>query len=118
MINMNGQKIENVKIVKSDKPKYKLKAIFSLKKTGKNKKSTKTKNKKIQKSVYFGARGYSDYTIHKDPERMRRYLSRHKKREHWSGSGLMTAGGLSRWILWSKPNLNDAIRNYKKKVLK
>ncbi len=29
------------------------------------------------KTISFGARGMSDYTIHKDPERRRRYRARH-----------------------------------------
>jgi len=36
------------------------------------------------KTVSFGASGYSDYTQHKDPERKQRYLNRHKKKENWS----------------------------------
>ena len=43
---------------------------------------SKNKDKKYalsdgQKTVNFGARGYEDYTIHKDPERMKRYVKRH-----------------------------------------
>lgn len=56
----------------------------------------------------FGARGYSDYTIHKDPERMKRYLTRHRSRENWSKSGIKTAGFWSRWLLWSEPSLQNA----------
>ena len=62
------------------------------------------------KTVHFGAEGYSDYTIHKDPERMKRYDSRHKSRENWTKSGIYTAGFWSKWILWSKPSLSQAIR--------
>lgn len=62
------------------------------------------------KSVSFGRRGYSDYTIHKDPVRMRRYLDRHRKREAWGSAGRYTAGFWSRWLLWSKPNLQAAAR--------
>ena len=29
--------------------------------------------------VDFGGKGYSDYTIHKDPSRMKRYLNEAKK---------------------------------------
>ena len=32
-------------------------------------------------SVHFGAKGMSDYTIHKDDERKYRYIMRHKKNE-------------------------------------
>jgi Family of unknown function (DUF5754) len=65
-------------------------------------------------SVPFGRKGYSDYTKHKDPERMRRYLVRHKKRENWAKSGKMTAGFWARWILWSRPSLKGAIKQTEK----
>lgn len=58
--------------------------------------------------VRFGREGYSDYTLHKDPERMRRYLARHRAREDWSRSGARTPGFWSRWLLWSKPTLQQA----------
>ena len=62
------------------------------------------------KSVNFGLRGYSDYTIHKDHARMLRYLTRHVKRENWSPSGRFKAGFWSRWLLWSKPSIRAAAR--------
>lgn len=40
----------------------------------------------------------SNYTIHKDPLRRARYLSRHRSRENWNNP--RSAGALSRWILW------------------
>lgn len=61
------------------------------------------------KTVKFGRTGYSDYTIHKDPARMKRYLTRHKRREKWGKSGQYTPGFWSRWLLWSRPSLNRAI---------
>ena len=60
------------------------------------------------KTIHFGADGYSDFTKHKDNERMKRYDSRHKKREDWTQSGIKTAGFWSKWILWSKPSLTAA----------
>jgi len=66
-------------------------------------------------TVDFGASGYSDYTIHKDPERMKRYLTRHRKRENWSKKGLKTAGFWSRWLLWSEPSLIGAKKLIEKK---
>ena len=60
--------------------------------------------------VHFGRKGYSDYTIHKDKERMIRYLTRHRKRENWTRRGAKTAGFWSRWVLWSKPSFQAAIR--------
>lgn len=62
------------------------------------------------KTVHFGAFGYSDYTIHKDPERMGRYVTRHAKREAWTKGGMDTPGFWARWLLWSKPSLSEAIR--------
>ena len=64
-----------------------------------------------RKTVHFGERDYEDYTMHKDPERMRRYVARHDNgRESWTMRGVDTAGFWSRWLLWSKPSLTGAIR--------
>lgn len=65
------------------------------------------------KTIKFGARGYSDYTMHKDPIRMQRYLIRHKSRENWSDP--MTPGFWSRWLLWSEPSLSNAKSLIKRK---
>jgi len=62
------------------------------------------------RTVNFGLRGYSDYTLHKDYARMKRYLTRHVKRENWSPSGRYKAGFWSRWLLWSKPSLTAAAK--------
>ena len=64
--------------------------------------------------VRFGLQGFSDYTIHKDPERMKRYLERHRKRENWTRQGAKTAGFWSRWLLWSEPSLKAAIKRTEK----
>jgi hypothetical protein len=69
-------------------------------------------DKKI-KTVHFGQYGASDYTIHRDDERKQLYLDRHKKNENWNDP--MTAGSLSRYILWNKPTLEASIRDYKKR---
>ena len=58
----------------------------------------------------FGARGYSDYTKHKDPTRKQRYITRHATRENWTRSGIKTAGFWSRWFLWEKPSTRLAKR--------
>lgn len=63
--------------------------------------------------VKFGAIGYEDYTQHKDKDRKRLYLNRHKKREDWNDP--KSAGALSRWILWNKPTLEASIKHYVKK---
>tara|TARA_R110002126_G_scaffold8359_3_gene39705 strand:+ start:2744 stop:3031 length:288 start_codon:yes stop_codon:yes gene_type:complete len=69
-------------------------------------------NKKI-KTTHFGSAGMSDFTINKDEERKKRYLSRHRARENWNDP--MSAGALSRWILWNKKSKSASIRDYKKR---
>lgn len=85
------------------------------------KKST-NKNKKLmaifydgnkKKIVHFGSAGMSDYTIHNDDARKKRYLDRHRKRENWNS--YTTAGALSRWILWNNKTLKSSISEYKNK---
>jgi hypothetical protein len=62
------------------------------------------------KEISFGAFGYQDFTITGDKQKKKNYLARHRKREDWTNP--QTAGALSRWILWNKPNLHDSIRDY------
>ncbi len=89
-----------VVIKKSTDPKKKLMAIFSLE-NGRT------------KTTHFGAAGMSDFPTHKDEARKKRYLARHRARENWNAP--MTAGALSRWILWNLPSRQASIRAYKKK---
>jgi hypothetical protein len=70
-------------------------------------------DKKKIKTIHFGAEGMSDYTKHRDDERKKRYLNRHKKRENWNNP--MSAGSLSRYILWNKPTLKASIADYKRR---
>ncbi len=62
------------------------------------------------KTVHFGASGYSDYTIHRDQKRKRRYINRHRSRETWNKSGINTAGFWSRWLLWGEPTITASKR--------
>lgn len=72
-------------------------------------------NNGTKKTVQFGSKGYSDYTKHKNKDRMKRYESRHKVRENWTKSGINTAGFWSKWILWNKPSLIASINHTSKK---
>ena len=67
------------------------------------------------KTIHFGAAGMSDYTIHKDKERMGRYNSRHQKRENWTSSGIKTAGFWSKWLLWNKPSFSASKSDIEKR---
>lgn len=93
----SGLKLRSIK--KSPKKDKKLVATFEM-------------NGRI-KQVHFGAKNYSDYTIHKDPQRKSRYMNRHKSRENWNKPD--TPGALSRWVLWNKPTLRASISDYKKR---
>lgn len=63
------------------------------------------------KVVMFGAKGYEDYTKHKDEERKKLYLVRHEKNENWGKEGIMTPGFWSRWLLWNKPSIRESIQD-------
>lgn len=71
--------------------------------------------KRRPKSVGFGARGFLDFTIHKDSARKKRYLARHGASEggqDWTKFD--TPGALSRYVLWNKETLLDSIKDYTK----
>ena len=94
-------------ITKSTNPKKKLMAIYENKKTGRT------------KTIHFGSAPNKDYTIYykqdgkkKANERKSLYYARHRKREDWTNP--MTAGSLSKYILWSKPTVKAGIAYYKK----
>ena len=91
-----NDKLKLIKIVKSPKPEKKYRAHFS--------DGTHTD---------FGSKGMSDFTKHKDPERKKRYMTRHSKRENWNSP--KTPGALSRWILWNKDTLRKSITDYKRR---
>jgi hypothetical protein len=66
-----------------------------------------------KRKVDFGASGYEDYTIHKDAERKRRYILRHKARENWDNPE--TAGFWSRWLLWNLPTLHESAQDIERR---
>ena len=100
MSNKYDNKPIKVVITEADKRDKKFKAVF------------RDKNNNT-KTLYFGAKGMSDFTIHKDPKRKERYLKRHKPRENWSKPD--NPGSLSRWILWNKPSYNKSLQDFKKR---
>lgn len=107
----------HITLIKSPNPKKKFRVIFP-----------------DNKTLDFGAAGYSDYTVHKNPFRMRAYVVRHggvvpkrvreetnprvvhrellrvdkSMKETWTLSGVRTAGFWSRWLLWSSPSFHVA----------
>ena len=75
----------------SDKPDKKYMAIIDNKKT-----------------IHFGAKNYSDYTMHHDDERKQRYLQRHKH-DHYTNP--LYASFYSTSLLWNKPLISESIRD-------
>lgn len=72
-------------------------------------------NEGIIHHVDFGAKGYDDYTTHKDKHRRDLYKMRHVSRENWKISGILTAGFWSRWLLWNLPNLRDSLDDVRRR---
>ncbi len=79
-----------------------------------------------ERRISFGASGYRDYTLISDktskfylPNKSDRdvvkasYIRRHEKRENFNDP--MTAGSLSRFLLWDKPTFKGALRAFKKR---
>lgn len=105
--NAESMKPYSVEISRSTNDEKKLMAVFS-----------DEEGDKI-KTTHFGQRGASDYTKHGEKERMERYLERHgggtttSTKEDWKDP--TTAGSLSRWILWNKPDLKASFNDYKRR---
>ena len=70
-------------------------------------------DKKKVKTTHFGSAGASDYTINKDDARKELYLNRHHSNENWND--FISAGSLSRWILWNKKTLELSLKDYMNK---
>ena len=64
------------------------------------------------KKIHFGDNRYQDFTKHKDPERKKAYLSRHKND---NAQNPLYAGFYSTNLLWNKPTLKESIRDTNKK---
>jgi len=72
-----------------------------------------------QVTTHFGSKGMMDYTKYypKDPklakQKKESYLARHRVNEDWND--VMSAGALSKHILWSEPTIEASIKKFKKK---
>ena len=67
-----------------------------------------------RKTVPFGAKGYSDFTLHKDPERKQRYIQRHQNNEDWSKTGINTPGFYAKHVLWNKDTIQKSVTDLNK----
>ena len=98
-------KIFSVEFTRAKNPTKKFTAVFF------------DKEGKKLKTSHFGFRSKTDpnndFTKHGDEARKESYLARHKPREDWNAP--MTAGALSRWILWHKKSLKASMADYGKR---
>jgi hypothetical protein len=71
------------------------------------------------KTVHFGGAGYGDFTTHWARDRQsarskrKQYIRRHSVHEDWGQPA--AAGTLSRYILWEKPTVREAVRAFKRR---
>jgi hypothetical protein len=79
-------------------------------------KNEEVKDKKI-KTTHFGYKdkdGFgSTYIDHKNDDKKDAYIARHKVNEDFND--YMSAGSLSRYILWNKKTLRESIADYKRR---
>ena len=66
-----------------------------------------------KKAISFGAKGYSDFTQHKDKARKERYVKRHRTNEDWTDP--KTAGFYAKHILWNRPTIKESIADINKR---
>ena len=85
-----------VKISKAKDGKHKWTAIFE----------------EPTRTVHFGAKGYTDYTLGATEEQKANYLTRHAKDLLGDPT---SAGYLSYYILWNKRSLTKSIKDYVKR---
>ena len=87
--------MNNIIIKKSNSPNKKFTAIIN-----------------DTKKIHFGDNRYQDFTKHKDTERKKAYLARHKKD---NATNPNYAGFYSTNLLWNKPTLKESIQATNKK---
>ena len=68
-----------------------------------------------RKTVSFGAKGYSDFTLHEGSERKQRYIQRHQNNEDWSKTGINTPGFYAKHVLWNKDTIQKSVTDLNKK---
>ena len=83
-----------------------MKKKYILEKSNRKDKKLMVKN---GKTIHFGAKGYTDYTINKDPNKKKNYIKRHRVNEDFNN--LNSAGAWSRYILWEKTTIPASIKS-------
>lgn len=64
-----------------------------------------------KRTVHFGSVRKSNYTNHKNQDKKNKYILRFNETQNWSASGMCTVGFWTRWLLFNKPTLREAVRD-------
>ena len=71
------------------------------------------------KKIYFGQSGYDHFTEgHLDERRKWAYISRHRRNENWSDSGINSSGFWAFHYLWLYPTYEQAMKRINKIIKK
>ncbi len=70
---------------------------------------------KKRKTLQIGQAGAKDFTLGANETKKNAYIKRHQIRENHGISGIETRGFWSRWLLWEKPSITEAIKNMESK---
>ena len=106
MKDLTNKYIKFLGIEPSTRKDKKYMAIFQIGTTGTELKEV------VVKKIHFGDKKYSDFTIHKDEERRKLYVNRHRNDNL---ENPLSPGSLSMYILWSKPSIEQGVNYYKSK---
>lgn len=82
-----------------------MKKKYILEKSNRKDKKLMVKN---GKTIHFGAKGYSDFTLSKDTNKKKNYIKRHIVNEDFNN--LNSAGSWARYILWNKKTIPASIK--------
>ena len=102
-------KIQFLKLIKSKNKDKKYTAIFNITKSNKDKTV-------LERSFGYNTPDdkFNDYTKNKDINRRNRYIIRHQKDLNTGDPS--RAGYLSLILLWNKPTLKEAVKDYNKRL--
>lgn len=77
---------------------------------------TFTEDNKRSKTVHFGAKGYVDRTLIKNPtERKKKYTAYQSRHKGDNLNDMKSPGALSWFVLWSADTLSGGIKKYEQK---
>lgn len=96
-----------VEIAKSDRQGKKFKIVMQSD-------GTPPSGARKTKTIHIGQAGADDFTLTGDTEARKRYITRHKKREDWTKSGINTAGFWAYHLLWRFRTKQEAVKKIEK----